>query len=627
MPVVVIGKTAVAARLLRYTEKEKAGGVEPRVLYSEGILCRVPTAEREFAAARRWHGKQGAKRKAPAKYELPDPGEVANYVRRARPNGRKYWAVASGGQTATHVRREGDGYVDELQAVHVIVSFGLDEVHPDDPDQVRRAFEFVATMMADLYPGVQMKLVGQADGAGKAFHVHCVQNAVIVAPMEVDGLIWAAGRKMSGALTDINRLRERVDEFIEQHGADYGVEQKLPTVQEQKLEHRSARDRSMSARGEISNHDIIRAAFEVSMDDARSVDLDGFIAVMAERDVTVNYRVTRAGKPDEKHALSYRLDDMETPVRGTTLGDHYTYENAIQQLAANDSGAPRERRPETQHAGTPQPLPAPTAPKLADAQAVVEQLALEERSAQTEDQMEADFSPAMIEDFDAAVEASRVGDAKELARLARATREKEALKKTEKKSWRVQAAATSSPVDKAHDQSPSPLEPQQSDPGVKPVELWKDRMQATLDLAGVQGQASSDRMIAEYLRNKEGMKATHGHQLAQPAEVVAQAEPEHQTQTAQSPMVSLKDLRARDQKTSDVAASGKPEDAAEDNIESETIHAAATAMEEPPTTSQETDPHVTAASKRRRIQDRLRAELLADEAEVERSLEEPTPGS
>ncbi|WP_166791279.1 relaxase/mobilization nuclease domain-containing protein [Cryobacterium sp. Hh7] len=341
----MIGKTAVAARLLRYTEKEKAGGTEPRVLYSEGIRCRVPTAEREFAAVRRMHGKQGAKRKVPAKYELPEPGEVATHVRRARPNGRKYWALAAGSAAATHVRREGDGYVDEIQAVHVIVSFGLDEVNPDDPEQVRRAFEFVVTMMTGLFPGVQMKCVGQADSASRAFHVHGVLQAVVVERMEVDGQIWEAGRKMSGALTDIGRLRERADNFIKQRGVEYGVEQKLPSMTKQKAENRSTRDRRMATKGQTSNHDIIRSAFEDSMDDPRSVDLDGFVEVMSENHVTVNLRVSRAGKPGEKHALSYRLDEMKTPVRGTSLGAHYAFDSTIQQLEDNASGQERERRP------------------------------------------------------------------------------------------------------------------------------------------------------------------------------------------------------------------------------------------------------------------------------------------
>jgi hypothetical protein len=618
----VIGKTAVAARLLRYTEKEKAGGTQPRVLYSEGIRCRVPTAEREFAAVRRVHGKQSAKRKVPAKYELPEPGEVATHIRRARPNGRKYWAVAAGSTAATHVRREGDGYVDEIQAVHVIVSFGLDEVNPDDPEQVRRAFEFVTVMMTRLYPGVQMKLVGQADGLGTAtldgslgravFHVHCVQNAVVAERMEVDGQVWEPGRKMSGALTDIARLRERADEFIAQHGAEYGVEQKLPSVAEQTAEKRRTRDRRMATKGEISNHDIIRVAFEASMDDPRSVDLEGFVEVMSEHEVTVNYRVSRAGKPGEKHALSYRLDEMKTPVRGTTLGDHFAFDSAIQQLEDNASGQERERRPELQRAGAPKPLPVPTAQELADAQAVVERLAREERVAQAEDQAAADFLPAIIEDFDAATEAHRLGDFRELARLANATREKDARQRTR----RARATAISSPDGTAQAQPGIAPEPRRPAPAVKPAS--REQVEAALEEAIAPAKAESDKMIAEYHRNKEAAKAAEREQQTQQAEAAPQTAPDRQPLFG----VSLADLRMRAQATREAAMNAhKPEEASEGTLETETtVGAAITGVEAPPAAPR-LNPHT--AAERKRLQ-RLRAELV--EVEDEQSHEGPALG-
>lgn len=385
MPVVVIGNTVVAARLLRYTEKEKRGGTEPRVLYSEGILCRVPTAEREFAALRRKHGKQGARRKAPARYALPEQGEVATHIRRTRPNGRRYWGPAADAEAATHVRRDPGQYVGELQAVHYIVSFGLDEVHPDDPDQVRRSFEFVTDMMRSLYPGVMMKLVGQADGQGRAFHVHCVANAVVADTMTVDGHTWRAGRKLSGALTDVSRVRERLDGFIRENGDAYGVRQSLPTVTEQRAEKRTARDRRMARQGTRSNHDLIRAAFAASIGDPRSVDLDAFTRVMQEHGITVKHRVTRRGKPREAHALSFVIDGMAMPVRGATLGDYFTYESAMALLGAVATGRTPLPRPGQARPGTPRGRTQVTVPELAEATALMEFLAKKEKAARAAD--------------------------------------------------------------------------------------------------------------------------------------------------------------------------------------------------------------------------------------------------
>src|SRR5699024_7089831 len=157
------------------------------------------TAVREFAAVRRQYGTQGRARRAPAKYTLPDDGEIATHVRHVNRSGRGSWRVAKPGETATHVRHEGvvyeqvrhgdgngthkrigknwvavdpseathrqveGGYVREREAVHVIVPFHLSEVDPNDPNDVRRAFDYALTMITSLFPGTQMKLVGQAD--------------------------------------------------------------------------------------------------------------------------------------------------------------------------------------------------------------------------------------------------------------------------------------------------------------------------------------------------------------------------------------------------------------------------------------------------------------------------------
>ena len=326
MPIGTIGSTSEAARLLAYTTKQKLNATKERVLHAAGQHCRVETAVKEFAAHRRRHGKQGAKRKSPAKYVLPDDGELAVYVRRSRPSGRRYWAVATDEEEATHVRREG-AVVKENEAVHYIVSLGLDEVNPDDPEQVARAFTGLTTMFRELYPGLQMKLVGQADGDGMTpdqesgekrgkFHVHGVGNAVVFARMEVDGKVWEPGSKVSGALTDINRVRERQDAWIAERGAEWGLTQRLRPVREQKSEKRSMTDRQKASKGEVSNHDRIREAVWAAMDDPRCVDLDGFKTVMAEAGVEVIEPGWRRGKAPKVRRLSYRVASMATNVTG-----------------------------------------------------------------------------------------------------------------------------------------------------------------------------------------------------------------------------------------------------------------------------------------------------------------------
>lgn len=380
MPVEYAGTTTVAARLLRYTVKPKPGqSAQERVLHIAGQNCRPGTAEREFAATRRRHGTQGATRKSPATYTLPEPGDVATHVRRTRPNGRRYWAVAKNGDEATHIRHDGE-VVRQSEARHLITSFGPNDVNPEDPEQVAKAFEYVVARHAALYPGEQATFVGQAEGKGGNFHVHCTRNATLYQDMEVDGKLYRAGRKLAGDLTDIDKVRERADRFLAEHGHDYGlVPQRLPSVSERKKEKRNQRDRRMAAEGALSNHDQIRKAFEASMHDPRAVDLGTWKIVMAEHGVTVTEPGWRRGKPPKTPRLSYQLDGVATPVRAKTLGEYYDHPSALGQLNANAHGRPRARRPERVKAGILRPATQPTTDELAAAQDTMARLAREER--------------------------------------------------------------------------------------------------------------------------------------------------------------------------------------------------------------------------------------------------------
>lgn len=377
MPVIVMGTTEVAARLLRYTVKDKPGQSEPRVLHAAGVHCRPETAEREFAATRRRHGTQGATRTSPAQYELPGPWEAATHARRTRPNGRRYWIASDA--AATHVRRDGE-LVRQAEARHIIVSFGPDEVNHDDLEQVAAAFEFVLEMQRALRTGIQAQLVGQADGRGRAFHVHIVENATLYEAMEVDGSFYEAGRKLAGDLTNINRVRERADEFLSTRGARFGLlPQRLPSVSEQKRETRNQRDRRMHAEGSISNHDLIRDAFEAAMDDPRATELDEWKSVMTELGVAVTEPGWRRGKPPRTPRLSYQLDGMSTPVRAATLGEHYDFASAVANLEANANGTLRMRRPKRVTAGDARLATQPSEEEITAAQEVVTLLARAER--------------------------------------------------------------------------------------------------------------------------------------------------------------------------------------------------------------------------------------------------------
>lgn len=406
MPSVTIGKTPVAWRLLRYTVKPKPGSTKKeRVLHASGLHCRPETSAGEFAAVRRRHGKQGAMRKSPASYELPDDGEEATHMRDTRPGGRRYWREARDDETATHVKHDGVD-VRQNEAVHFIIGFGPDEVNPQDPEQVAHAFEYTVAHFRETMPGLQVHLVGQADGKGMTpdpttgevggkFHVHAVANAVVYEDMEIAGRVWHAGSKMSGALTDIDSVRERHDKFMRDNSA-WGFTQKAKSVSEQKKEKRSVMDRRMRSRGERSNHDIIRDvvwsalhdprsvddAFRSSMGDPRTVDRSAFEAVMtehgAEHGLSVEDPGWRRGKPPKQRKISYKLDGMPTNVRGEKLGEQYEADFISQQLRAIAAGKQIEARVESAVVGPARPVTVTTDDELTEARTAVADLVREE---------------------------------------------------------------------------------------------------------------------------------------------------------------------------------------------------------------------------------------------------------
>ncbi|WP_404464718.1 relaxase/mobilization nuclease domain-containing protein [Micrococcus antarcticus] len=403
----------------------------PRVLHSAGHLCRVETATADFRRVRVRHGTQGAMRTVPARYTLPEEGETATHVRHIRPNGRVVWRAAGSGEEGTHVRREGltyehvgrggegathkqvrrrwveaepheathrameGGRVKQAETRHVIYSFGPDEVNPDDPEQVARAFEFVVQMHRDLHPGVQASFVGQADGEGGKFHVHGVWNATIAADMEVDGQAYRAGQKVGGALTDIEALRGRSDDYLAEHGTQYGLgPQRLERYSREAAETLDVTDRRGRATGQPSDKDRIRAAIAEAMEDARAVDLDGLRQALTERGVELHHRVTKTGKNRGKQTVSFKLPEMARYVGARRLGAMYAWDDTVDtatgeivegiesQLEANRSGRRRAPRPAPVTTRPPRPVATLDDAGIAEARALVVRLAEQERQRQ-----------------------------------------------------------------------------------------------------------------------------------------------------------------------------------------------------------------------------------------------------
>lgn len=447
MPTIKMLSGEEAAALLKYVDTDKAEQDAPRVLHAAGLLCNPNTATKEFQETRRKHGKQGAVRKAAASYELPDDGEVAVYVRRVSRTGRPSWGLANNGETATHLRREGvtyeklthgesdgthrrvgrtwtavdaadathraieGGYQKEREVIHMIHSYGLHEVNPDNPDDVLRAFENTLATVKELFPGAQAKLIGQADstgaldGSGQAkFHVHVVLNATVARRMEYNSDVWEPGRKLSGALTDIELVRDRADAFLTAH-PENGFKPLAKSSRDRKAEIRRDHDNRLSAKGKISTDDVLRTAYEESLDamivlhaSGQSVDLGTLRRALSARDVETKHDIVQTGRNQGKETLSLWNKERGTDKngkrrwrRGSALGAHYTLMDTADktsgevipgiksQLEATSQGKEPERRPARVQAGPAKHLPTMTTEEISEAERLMVRLAQRER--------------------------------------------------------------------------------------------------------------------------------------------------------------------------------------------------------------------------------------------------------
>ena len=393
----------------------------------------------EFLGVREAFGTSGAMRKVRGQWKLPEDGQTATHVRRVSESGRGRWVLPGKGETATHLYEPGVVYeyvgrgkgthkksspqsrryvetdvggthiavqgalVPEHEVGHGIMSFSLAEVNPNDPKQVAAAFGYAVAMQRATRPGVQAVIVGQADGdqplkGGEEpkFHVHIVENMTLYADMEVAGKFVKAGSKLAGDVTDIHRMRDAQDDFLDVHGHEYGLgPQQLPPSSEHAIDKRDAVDRRMAAQGKLSDHEKLKQMWDEAEDDPRVKAVADMIPVLEEMGAQTNHRVTRTGVNAGRESLTVKLPHMRAFAGAKRLGSRYDVEDTVNKdtgevlvlglrsrLELKGGGSPRPKRPEPVKAGPPRPIEPPTPHEISTAAAVVAQLALAEEQIQ-----------------------------------------------------------------------------------------------------------------------------------------------------------------------------------------------------------------------------------------------------
>lgn len=344
--------TAATLRYVTGSKRYEAVPAGSRMAHISAQNCGVSTAVDNFSQLRREYRQDKRERKLPGRYYEPDDPTDATHLKQG-----KNWREARSGEEATHVRVApenefamcNDGY-------HIIVSFGLHEVNPDDPQQTAEAFRFVEDSIQQIYPGQQGLLVGQTDaegspsararGEGGKFHVHYVTNSVLAKDMELGGTRFRAGQRQKGDLTNIDDVRRRMDDRLNTHHQEYGLPaQVMAPVGSREYERgvASKKDYYDRVKGKLSDEDRVRLAVDDALGnihEREGTQLGGMssndrLQVFGERliemtgnEVQTSIRTTKAG--DQK-LRSYRLDGRATPL-GRKLGKPYMDQGVQEQL-------------------------------------------------------------------------------------------------------------------------------------------------------------------------------------------------------------------------------------------------------------------------------------------------------
>lgn len=341
---------------IRYVMSPKARSkqrVEERVAQVYAQHSGISTAAADFLDLRQEHGQQGKVRKSKGRYYEPDDAAEATHLKVG-----KNWRPARPGETATHVRVAPENEYELChEGYHMEYSFAPHEVNPDDPQQTAEAFRFIQESVTEMYPGEQMLMVGQTDaegseaarerGEGGKYHVHVVINSVIAKDMVVEGERYRAGQRLRGTLTDIDELRRRMDERLNERHAEYGLPaQTLAPVGSEQYERGKSDPATYWARlkGKLTDKEKVREGVDLAIEHM-SVTYAGSLAgldrndrmrtfsdtleAVTDGDVTTSLRETKAG---DVKLRSFKVVGRSNPFAKRSLGPRFGDDGVQDQL-------------------------------------------------------------------------------------------------------------------------------------------------------------------------------------------------------------------------------------------------------------------------------------------------------
>ena len=261
-----------------------------------------------------------------------------------------------------------------VQAYHGIISFGQDELDPDDPEAWETALRIARATVEEVFPTRQAMLVLQNDGAGGCLHVHISVNSVdektgrsidsgltthTYREQQADGSYELAGMALKfNEILEREGFQQRAD-LVEmmtdaQERVRAGGSAKLRAKDRREVSEQRAAEKhedwcidreQAEAQGvafdvpEPFSVAVLKQRVRKSMNDPRSIDFDTFVEVARDHRVDVELR------PGTRGLAYVMLDEAGEPVaegtrarrRASTLGSDYMLDAVEAHCAENDA--------------------------------------------------------------------------------------------------------------------------------------------------------------------------------------------------------------------------------------------------------------------------------------------------
>lgn len=202
-----------------------------------------------------------------------------------------------------------------VQMYRIIQSFGLDELDPNNPDDVQRANEIGQALASELYPDKQSLIVTQADGEGGKLHNHILVNSVS----------FTDGKSLRGYRKEHEAVAEKTDEILVRYGMK-------PLDTENTRVKRTSQEKRLAEQGKYVWKDDLRGRIDDLLKDTSITSREVFIErLRADFGVEAVYT-------DKRKYITYYFEDADgTPRRSrdNKLGTDYGKEALVEQFETN----------------------------------------------------------------------------------------------------------------------------------------------------------------------------------------------------------------------------------------------------------------------------------------------------